>query len=153
MKITEFDEKHNDLPVIVLVSHGRFAEALLNTARLIAGENISNVIALCLEEGDNPIDFRQKLNSILNEEVESSKFVMVDLYGGTPCNSAVLAIGEVNQNFEIVSGLNLPMLLEVLSMRDTSNINELVSIAEAAGKDGICNAKERFLQTVNKGVK
>lgn len=144
MEVFEFDEKKDDLPVIVLVSHGRLAQALVNTAKLIAGENISNVVALCLEEGDNPCDYRKKLISIL-EEGRQSKFVMADLYGGTPCSSALLAMGEVKQNFEIISGFNLPMFLEVLSRRDGSNINELLEIAETAGSEGICKVKETVL--------
>ncbi|MBS5065437.1 MAG: hypothetical protein KHZ58_16865 [Hungatella hathewayi] len=144
MEVFRFDEKQDDIPTIVLVSHGRVAEALVQTAKLIAGENISNVIALCLEEGDNPSEYRKELISIL-EEGKEAKFVMADLYGGTPCNSTLLAAGTVKKNFEIVSGFNLPMFLEVLSGRESHDIGELLEIAEMAGKEGICKVKEMVL--------
>lgn len=144
MKVFKFEEKQDGLPVIVLVSHGRLAEALVNSARLIAGESISNVVALCLEEGDHPNDYREQLVSILKEGKEE-KVVMADLYGGTPCCSALMSMGEAGDHFEIISGFNLPMFLEVLSMREKYHSSELLEMAEKTGREGICNVKKMAL--------
>ena len=61
---------------------------------------------------------------------------MVDLFAGSPFNAAsMLAIK--NSNMEIVTGVNLPMILEVFSNRESSTLSELVNIAEKSGKESI----------------
>ncbi len=131
-----------DLPVIILMSHGPFAEALLESARLIAGE-IENAAYLCLEEGDNPQDFRKEIEKLLNSFAQR-KIVMVDLLGGTPCNSFVSVVNSLKSEVLAVSGMNLPMLLEVISSRKSMTDAELSDCAQAAGKESICNINEKF---------
>ena len=61
---------------------------------------------------------------------------MVDLFGGSPFNAASI-IAMKNDNVEIVTGVNLPMILETLGSRDFSNLSELLAIAENSGKEAI----------------
>lgn len=61
---------------------------------------------------------------------------MVDLFGGSPFNAASI-IAMKHENMEIVTGVNLPMILEVLGSRDFSSVSELLSIAENSGKEAI----------------
>lgn len=130
------------LPVIVLMSHGPFAEALLESAKLIAGE-IENTAYLCLEEGDNPLDFRKEIERLLNSFTQR-KIVMVDLLGGTPCNSFVSVVNSLDSEVFAISGMNLPMLLEVISSRNSMTDIELSDCAQITGKESICNINERF---------
>ncbi len=135
------DLKEN-LPVIVLLSHGPLAEALLESARLIAGD-IENAAYLCLEEGDNPQDFKKEIEKLLNSFTQR-KLVMVDLLGGTPCNSFVSVVNSLKSEVLAVSGMNLPMLLEVVGSRKSMTDTELSNCAQETGKESICNINERF---------
>nr|WP_279625642.1 hypothetical protein [Thermoanaerobacter wiegelii] len=65
--------------------------------------------------------------------------LMCDLQGGSPYNvSLELAIKKYsNKNIRVISGLNLPMFLEIIAMRDTANLEELVNIAIQTGKESI----------------
>ena len=135
------DLKEN-LPVIVLLSHGPLAEALLESARLIAGD-IENAAYLCLEEGDNPQDFKKEIEKLLNSFTQR-KLVMVDLLGGTPCNSFVSVVNSLKSEVLAVSGMNLPMLLEVVGSRKSMTDTELSNCTQETGKESICNINERF---------
>lgn len=132
-----------DLPAIILMSHGPFAEALWKSAVLIAGA-IDNIAYLCLEEGDNPQEFKEEVKRIL-DAIPSKKLVLVDLLGGTPCNSFAYAVNSLETGANAVSGMNLPMLLEMISCREEMNDVELADAAERAGKDSICNINEKLL--------
>ena len=61
---------------------------------------------------------------------------MVDLFGGSPFNAASI-LAMKNDKMEIISGVNLPMLLEVFGSREFSNLSDLLLLAQNAGKDSI----------------
>lgn len=132
-----------DLPVIILMSHGPLAEALWKSAVLIAGA-IDNIAYLCLEEGDNPQEFIKEVKRIL-DAIPCKKLVMVDLLGGTPCNSFAFVVNNLKTGANAVSGMNLPMLLEIISCRKDMNDVELADAAEISGKESICNVNEKLL--------
>lgn len=131
-----------ELPVIVLMSHGTLAESLLKSASLIAGK-VKNAAYLCLEEGDNPQEFKEEIKKLLSS-FEQRKLVLVDLLGGTPCNSFISVVNTLSSEVTAVAGMNLPMLLEVISCREETTYKELIDCAQEIGKDGICNINERF---------
>ena len=110
---------------IIVVTHGPLAAALLKSAQMILGEKLSDVEAVCLGPQDNLESARAKVELALAgaemektsgaweaSAVSSGVLVLVDLFGGTAGNAAAWALGD--RSFEIVAGVNLPMLLEVL---------------------------------------
>lgn len=128
---------------IVLASHGDFAGALRDTAELIVGAQ-ENVVVLCL----NPQDTLETCVVELETAVQQSEqgqgvLVLIDLFGGTPGNAAALGLRE--RSYPIITGVNLPMLLEVLMNRDSvAHVDELAAQALQAGQQGIINMRERL---------
>jgi len=119
---------------IVLASHGRLAEGMIDSCRLFFGDDIPQLAAVSLNPGDSPEQFRDLLLEALDKVNEGDGvIVMADLFGGTPCNVATLSLPE---DVQLISGMNLPILLELLGLRlgnDTIDIEQLVSV----GKDGL----------------
>jgi mannose/fructose-specific phosphotransferase system component IIA len=66
--------------------------------------------------------------------------VLADLHGGSPFN-AVRTLTAGHPRIQLVSGLNLPMLLEVL-LHTTDDVTELAGVARAAGRDGVVDVLE-----------
>lgn len=131
------------LTTVIMISHGYLSKELLESAQLIAGE-IENIAYLCLEEGDNPEDFKTELKD-LYENIPTKKLVLVDLFGGTPSNSYISILNQLSDKTNAVSGMNLPMLLEVITSRNNLDNGELAKVALEAGKESICNINERLL--------
>jgi len=92
-------------------------------------------------EGEGPESLREKLQKAI-KSLDSGEGVMVllDLYGGTPSNVSTLLARELN--IEVVSGVNLPMLLEVIIKRESQNLRELRQVAMNAGREGIRSINE-----------
>ena len=108
---------------IVVVTHGELGKELLGAAELIAGKQ-EKVVPLGLH-ADDAIE---ALPGRIDEAIESigdadGVLVLVDLFGGSPGNATLRCLAE--RNFECISGANLPMLLEVLMLREGMSAKDL----------------------------
>ena len=117
---------------LVLVTHGRLAEELINAMEHVVGPQ-KNIASVCIGPDD---DMERRRNDILKsvENVDDSMGVIVltDMFGGTPSNLAISIIEKAP--VEVIAGVNLPMLVKLASVREKLNLNETVSKAQAAGK-------------------
>ncbi|MFC2768175.1 MAG: PTS sugar transporter subunit IIA [Mitsuokella sp.] len=124
---------------IIVGTHGLFAEELLKSCEMICGEQ-KNVRAVTLIPGEGPDDVVAKYEKAVKElDCAGGVLFLNDLFGGSPYNAACrLVIG--NENYGIVTGVNLPMLVEMCGtqlMDDGSQgIQELMEKAAEAGRNG-----------------
>lgn len=101
---------------IILASHGGLAEGVLNSGEMIFGQQ-ENIKAVSLEPSEGPENIREKMElAIQSFESQDEVLFLVDLWGGTPFNQANALING-HDNWVIVTGLNLPMLIETFSAR------------------------------------
>lgn len=102
---------------IILASHGDFAEGILQSGSMIFGEQ-ENVKAVTLHPSDSPESLKDKMKDAIATFDNSEQILfLVDLWGGTPFNQANGLCEEHKNKWVIVSGLNLPMLIEAYSSR------------------------------------
>jgi len=125
---------------IIVAAHGEMPRGLIETSKMIVGR-AEKIAAVELLEGEGPESLRDKLKKAV-ESLDSGEGVMVllDLYGGTPSNVSALLARELN--IEVVSGVNLPMLLEIIVKRASKNLKELRQVAIYAGREGIRSINE-----------
>lgn len=120
---------------IILTSHGDFAKGILQSYEMIAGgaERISYVTLD--EEGIGK--FSNTLKSKLDEIIKSDDvLILCDLKGGTPYNESFTYALSHQDKVRVVTGLNLPMLIEI-GIANLDNLDEAVFIALESGKSGI----------------
>lgn len=121
---------------LIIGSHGMFSEELLKSSEMVFGSQL-NIATVTFKPGEGTDNLLEKYNDALSKlDCKDGVLFMVDLFGGSPFNAAS-TIAIKNPNMEIVTGVNLPMLLEVFGSRDSSTLEELVSVAENAGKNSI----------------
>ncbi|WP_459481156.1 PTS sugar transporter subunit IIA [Clostridium saccharoperbutylacetonicum] len=121
---------------VIIGTHGTFSEEILKSAEMIFGAQ-ENVGSVTFKPGEGVENLVEKYNKLINElDCTDGVLFMVDLFGGSPFNAASI-LAMKNNNMEIVTGVNLPMILETLGSRDFSNLQELLAIAENSGKEAI----------------
>ncbi|MGG5373330.1 PTS sugar transporter subunit IIA [Enterococcus sp. AZ196] len=125
---------------ILILTHGDFGDSLLRSAQMIIGD-FENVSAISLLPEDSGEAFYKKVIEEISE-IKKDIVCLVDLFGGSPCNTA-LRLSE-NRNIEIVCGLNLPMFIELynqLSLSEGFNSETLIDTT----RDNIFDVTKRFL--------
>ncbi|WP_074019506.1 PTS mannose transporter subunit IIAB [Xenorhabdus thuongxuanensis] len=122
---------------IMIGTHGAAAEQLLRTTEMLIGEqeNVSYIDFVPGENADTLFEkYNQKLESL---DTEQGVLFFVDTWGGSPFNAANRIVID-KDNYEIVTGVNVPMLVEAFMCRDDDpTMEELVSVALETGKEGI----------------
>ena len=112
---------------ILLATHGNFAAGILNAAELILGK-IENVQVLCayLDPAEN---FSEKAKTVVSSIAEGDEMIVVtDIFGGSVNNEFIKYLDH--QGMYLISGLNLPLLIElVLSQENDTEkmISEIIS--------------------------
>ncbi|MEA4871150.1 PTS system fructose-specific EIIA component [bioreactor metagenome] len=125
---------------LILVSHGSFAAGLREAAEMILGEQ-EQVYVLGLYQGDSPDSFSQKLEELIGEAQDCKNvLVLSDLQSGTPYNAGMVM--AMKRGSACIAGTNLPMLLEILSLRDEMEMEELLQVACSTGRSGIVNSTD-----------
>nr|WP_306309174.1 PTS mannose transporter subunit IIAB [Xenorhabdus anantnagensis] len=118
-------------------THGTAAEQLLHTTEMLIGEqeNVSYIDFVPGENADTLFDkYNKKLESL---NTEQGVLFFVDTWGGSPFNAANRIVVD-KDNYEIITGVNIPMLVEAFMCRDDDpSMEELVSVALEAGKEGV----------------
>ena len=128
---------------IVVVTHGQLARELVAAAEMITGEDIPNATSVSIGWHDAPDDAQRAIVTAV-ERVAGNEgaVILTDMFGGTPSNLALSLLNE--GQVEVVTGVNLPMLIRLVSIRE----EEQVGPAEAAraalfqGKENIYLASE-----------
>jgi PTS system mannose-specific IIA component len=125
---------------IVLAGHGGFCDGIRDAAEMIMGPQDSLAV-VPLGPAENLDLYREKLEQA-RTEVDSGDgvLVLVDLFGGSPSNVAAYLLG---QGTEVVTGVSLPMLLEVLSARE-SPLSQVVDTAMSAAQVGTIRLADRI---------
>ena len=122
---------------IVIGTHGWAAEQLLKTAEMLLGEQ-ENVGWIDFVPGENAETLIEKYNAQL-AKLDTSKGVLflVDTWGGSPFNAASRIVVD-KEHYEVIAGVNVPMLVETFMGRDDNpSFDELVAVAVETGREGV----------------
>lgn len=113
-------------PVIglVVVAHGRLAPELVATAEQIVGA-LEQITTCSVEPGLGPDALREQIREAVKRvDTGDGVLVMADLFGGSPCTQSMALCNQ--PKLEVLTGVNLPMLLKASSLRNTeSSVNVL----------------------------
>ncbi|MEQ8165624.1 MAG: PTS sugar transporter subunit IIA [Alphaproteobacteria bacterium] len=127
---------------LVLVTHGRLAEEFIAALEHVVGRQ-EHIAAVSIGPDDD-MEVRRKDIVAEIEKVDQGDGVVVltDMFGGTPSNLAIsiMESGKV----EVLAGVNLPMLIKLVSVRDQVSLEEAVVSAQEAGRKYI-NVASRLL--------
>lgn len=122
---------------IVIGTHGWAAEQLLKTAEMLLGDQ-ENVGWIDFVPGENAETLIEKYTARLAElDTSQGVLFLVDTWGGSPFNAASRIVVD-KQNYEVIAGVNIPMLVETLMARDDDPaFDELVAVAVETGREGV----------------
>lgn len=122
---------------IVIGTHGASAEQLLKSTEMVIGQQ-DNVAFIDFVPGENADTLIVKFNQKLSElDTTNGVLFLVDFWGGSPFNAASRIVQD-KENMDIVTGVNIPMLVEVFMARDDNpEFTQLVSTAVETGQVGI----------------
>lgn len=122
---------------IILASHGEFAEGIFQSGSMIFGDQ-ANVKPCILKPSEGPQDIRKKMeDAIASFDQQDEILFLVDLWGGTPFNQAS-ALKDGHDNWAIVTGVNLPMLIETYASRmSMDTAHEIAMHVAQTAKEGV----------------
>lgn len=119
---------------LVLAAHAGLAAELLNAAEMIVGP-LEKVAAVAVNGTDTVNDIRDAMAQAILDVGGSGVIVMTDMFGGTPSNMSLsfLQDGEV----EVLTGMNLPMLIKFASDRKRLTVSDLAAQLKECGRESI----------------
>lgn len=118
---------------LIVATHGKFSEELVNSAKMVYGE-VDNLYVVTFLPGEGQDNLVEKYEAIIaGFETDIPVLFLVDLFGGSPYNAAARVVAKRPQD-DIVTGVNLPMLLEAMdASADEDNASDLAAIAKEVG--------------------
>ena len=122
---------------IVVVTHGQLAAELVNAARQIVGE-IPRIAAVSIGWADDMNVAREDIERALGEVGAEGALVLTDMFGGTPTN---VTLPFLSERVEIVTGVNLPMLIKLTGLRE-GDLLEVARVVREHAKGAIYVASE-----------
>lgn len=130
---------------IVLVGHCHLAEELYMITRSIVGE-LEYICPVNFEINETPESSVKKVSGAIQKVSKGDGvLVLTDMFGGTPSNLSLSFLEE--GKVEVLTGVNLPMLIRVITLRNTGrNLLDLAQELKAYGQKNICIASEILKQ-------
>lgn len=120
---------------VILVSHGKFAEGLANALSMLVGKR-EDIIAVGLEDGKSVDEFAELFTKTVDKITTNDEVVLLgDLIGGSPLTNAINVLSGKGVKMIIIGGMNLPVALMSVMMKDTFALEYLAQqvLQEAHG--------------------
>lgn len=117
---------------IVIVTHGKLANEFQLAAEHVVGKQ-PQIGTVCIGPGDDAEESRRQIIAAV-KEADSGKGVIIltDMFGGTPSNLAISLMGK--GEIEVIAGINLPMLIKLVSVRKETPLRQAALLAQEAGR-------------------
>ncbi len=119
---------------LVIVAHAALARELLLAAEMIVGK-IELAEAVGIKADDQVEVIRTAISSAVEKVASDGVIIMTDMFGGTPSNMSLSFLEE--NRIEVVTGVNLPMVIKFAADRDKRGIAELAGALRACGLESI----------------
>ena len=120
---------------VVVVTHGQLATELLNAAEAIVGD-LPQFSAVSIGWHDNMDDARDEISrTIVRVQGEGGVLILTDMFGGTPSNLSLTFLET--DKVEIVTGVNLPMLIKLAGLRQSKDLLAVARELRDTGRSAI----------------
>jgi mannose PTS system EIIA component len=127
---------------VVVVTHGQLAVELLNAAETIVGD-LPRFAAVSIgwheDTGDAREEIAQAVAKVQQGQPGQGVLIVTDMFGGTPSNLAMTFLG---QDVEVITGVNLPMLIKLASLREKANLLDVAREMRDHGRNAIWVASD-----------
>jgi len=125
---------------VVVVTHGQLATELVNAAEMIVGE-LSGFVAVSIGWHDDVETAREAIAAAIRRVARpAGVIVLTDMFGGTPANLGLPFLAE--QQVEVITGVNLPMLIKLASLRRSSDLLAVAKEMRDHGRSAIWVASD-----------
>ena len=116
---------------VVVVTHGQLATELVNAAEMIVGD-LPQFTAVSIGWHEDVNDAREDIvHAIERVQADAGVLILTDMFGGTPSNLGITFLQA--DKVEVITGVNLPMLIKLASLKGESN---LLAVAREMRDDG-----------------
>jgi mannose PTS system EIIA component len=127
---------------ILIISHGGLAEALISSAQALVG-NLKRITGVSIWPRDRKEEIKDRIQKKIEEMDDGDGVVLLtDILGGTSSNLSLSLTDK--ERVEVVTGVNLPMLLTLSSYRKGKSLEELSRLVKKSGRRSITLAKRVF---------
>ena len=127
---------------VVVVTHGQLAVELLNAAETIVGD-LPRFAAVSIgwheDTGDAREEIAQAVAKVQQGQPRQGVLIVTDMFGGTPSNLAMTFLGE---DVEVITGVNLPMLIKLASLKEKPNLLDVAREMRDHGRNAIWVASD-----------
>jgi PTS system mannose-specific IIA component len=125
---------------VVLVTHPNLGEEFIRSAELICGQ-MPHLVPVSIDTRRSVEELREEIAKAI-KSVDTGKGVLIltDMFGGTPSNMSLAFLSE--NRVEVITGLNLPMLIKISNCRQGRSLQELAKMVKEAGQRNINLASE-----------
>ncbi|MCD4764315.1 MAG: PTS fructose transporter subunit IIA [Desulfobacterales bacterium] len=121
---------------IVITTHCNLGDALIDAAEFILGKRPEAMVSVSIDLNENAEILRKKIaEGIKKVDQKKGVLILTDMFGGTPSNLSYSFLEE--GHVEVLSGVNLPILIRAANIRDDEDLSSLVVNLEAFGKKSI----------------
>ena len=121
---------------ILVVTHKALGNALIDCVEFILGQRPESLEAVSIDLRENADDLRKKIEKAIREvKSDYGVLILTDMFGGTPSNLSYAFMEE--GHVEVISGVNLPMLVKAVGIREENDLQKLAEHIENYGKRSI----------------
>jgi PTS system mannose-specific IIA component len=125
---------------VVVVTHGQLATELVNAAETIVGD-LPNFIAVSIGWHEDVQDARDEIASAIDKVMRpGGVLIATDMFGGTPSNLGITFLKL--DKIEVVTGVNLPMLIKAASLKDAASLIDIARMLREHGRNAIWVASD-----------
>jgi mannose PTS system EIIA component len=122
---------------LVVVAHAGLAIELLKAAEMIVGP-IEGATAVGIQPSDSVEAIRLAIVAAIDQVSGDGVLIMTDMFGGTPSNMSLSFLQD--NRIEVLTGVNLPMLIKFASDRQRYGVAELAAAVKESGREGVAVA-------------
>jgi len=125
---------------VVLVTHPNLGDEFIRSAELICGK-LPNLVTVSIDTRKGVEELRRGIaEAIKRVDMGEGVLILTDMFGGTPSNMSLAFLSE--GRVEVLTGLNLPMLIKISNCRQGRTLKELAKMVKEAGQKNINLASE-----------
>lgn len=121
---------------IVVVTHRQLGEALIDAAQFVLGDSPASITAVSIDLKESAEVLRKKIESAISAVgTAEGVLILTDMFGGSPSNLSYSFLEE--GRIEVISGVNLPILIKAINSREKEPLEQLAAALEQYGKKSI----------------